>query len=59
MFRKIRQVDSAETIDPIGFLLTDTITNAAEDALERKLKQLEHIYGLKPTDDLAIIRIIQ
>lgn len=38
-------------IDPINYLLTDTTT------LDKKLKFLEHQAGLRPTDDLAVIRV--
>lgn len=57
MFQPIRK-EMVETIDPIDFLLTDTMNRQNEDMLELKMKILEHRFGLKPTDDLAIVRII-
>jgi hypothetical protein len=38
-------------VDPISYLLTDTTL------LDKKLKYLEHEAGLRPTDDLAVIRV--
>lgn len=38
-------------IDPVSYLLSDN------GLLEKKLKYLEHEAGLRPTDDLAIIRV--
>lgn len=38
-------------IDPLSYLLTDP------GILDKKLKYLEHQAGLKPTDDVAIIRV--
>ena len=47
-----------EDINPVNFLLGGNISGEDEDVLERKLKQLEHVYGLKPTDDLALVRVV-
>jgi hypothetical protein len=47
------------TTDPIHYLLTDQYKTATDEMLNMKLKQLEHTYGVKPTDDLAIIRLIK
>ncbi len=58
-FAKIKKTDSDEVINFIKFLMIDNQNSDTEDMLNRKLKQLEHQYGVKPTDDLAIIRIIK
>lgn len=47
-----------ETIDPVDFLVKDTDDAGKSDMLELKLKKLEHQFGLRPGDDLAIIRMI-
>lgn len=57
MFQSIRK-EVAETIDPIDFLLSDKTNMQNEDMLALKMKTLEHRFGVKPTDDLAIVRII-
>ncbi|WP_118972251.1 protein phosphatase 2C domain-containing protein [Taibaiella koreensis] len=44
--------------DPVAYLLQDRDLSEKEDMLELKLKKLEHGFGLQPTDDLAIIRLI-
>jgi hypothetical protein len=59
MFTPVKKVDTTEKIDAIDFLLNDKTNEENEEMLELKLKQLEHNYGLKPTDDLALIRIIK
>jgi hypothetical protein len=58
-FSQLREVHQKEDIDAIDFLLTDTTYCEKEDMLDLKLKKLEHTFGLKATDDLAIIRLIQ
>ena len=40
------------------YLLVDEQHNKNDEMLTKKLKIMEHQYGLKPTDDIAIIRII-
>lgn len=45
------------TINPAEFLLNDCTYAEKADMLELKLKELEHQYGLKPGDDLAIVRL--
>lgn len=47
-----------EDISPLEMLMLSNIDGESEDILDRKLKQLEHIYGLRPTDDLALIRVL-
>jgi hypothetical protein len=39
--------------------MIDNQNNDTEDMLNRKLKQLEHHFGVRPADDLAIIRVIK
>jgi hypothetical protein len=56
MFKPFRHTDTE--IDPIQFLVQDTTGIESEEMLELKLKKLEHVYGYRPTDDIAIIRII-
>lgn len=58
-FSKIKKTDSDEEINFMEYLMIDQKNNETEDMLNRKLKQLEHQYGVKPTDDLAIIRMIK
>ncbi len=57
-FTPFHKKDDQGDINPLEMLMVDNINNESEDILDRKLKQLEHIHGLKPTDDLALIRII-
>ncbi len=45
--------------DPIDYLLHDTEFSDHENMLRRKLLFLENTCGLKPTDDLAIIRLMR
>ena len=47
-----------DVVDPVDFLVRDTEDVAKDDMLELKLKKLEHQFGMRPGDDLAIIRII-
>ena len=56
MFAKVRNVDSVEPIDPITYLVMDIAGADNDDML--KLKRLEHTFGLKPTNDLAVIRLM-
>ena len=57
-FTKISRPEIMETIDPAVYLLSDETYSDQEDMLDKKLKYLEYNFGLKPTDDLAIIRVI-
>jgi hypothetical protein len=45
-------------INPVEFLLTNEILADQPDMLSKKLKSLEHNYGLRPTDDIAVIRVL-
>jgi serine/threonine protein phosphatase PrpC len=57
-FATVKLANSPDTIDPLSFLLIDKSNVDKEDMLDLKLKRLEHHYGVKPTDDLALIRVI-
>ncbi|RBL89831.1 protein phosphatase 2C domain-containing protein [Chitinophaga flava] len=57
-FKPCRNVD-IPLEDPVELLLHDKSDMDKDDMLDRKLKTLEHVYGLRPTDDIAIIRVIQ
>nr|WP_315035296.1 protein phosphatase 2C domain-containing protein [uncultured Chryseobacterium sp.] len=56
-FSKIRKTDSDDNVDFVNFLMIDQSGKDSEEMLNKKLKSLEHQHGLKPTDDLAIIRL--
>lgn len=56
-FTTVKKTSHNEKMDPINYLLIDTENMDSEEMLSLKLKRLEHHYGMKPTDDLAIIRI--
>ncbi|MDW9382764.1 protein phosphatase 2C domain-containing protein [Chryseobacterium sp. JV558] len=58
-FSKIKKTDSDEGINFTQYLMIDQKNNDTEEMLNRKLKQLEYQFGVKPTDDLAIVRIIK
>ncbi|MBC9909076.1 protein phosphatase 2C domain-containing protein [Chitinophaga varians] len=57
LFQPIHDAANTET-DPMDFLLHDLHFNEYEDMLDRKLKTLEHLHGLKPADDIAVVRVI-
>jgi hypothetical protein len=50
---------SAEIIDPLQFLLIDKGRSETDEMLNMKLKSIEHQYGMKPGDDLAVIRLMR
>lgn len=50
--------DNKEMIDVIDFLLNDMTLLEKKEMLNIKVKKLETQFALKPTDDIAIIRII-
>lgn len=58
LFAKLNPVNTEEKMDVLSYLLIDVGEADREDMLERKLKRLQHGYGLQPTDDLAIIRVL-
>ncbi|NML40296.1 protein phosphatase 2C domain-containing protein [Chitinophaga sp. G-6-1-13] len=57
LFQPFHATANTET-DPVDFLLHDLHFNEHEDMLDHKLKALEHQYGLRPSDDIAVIRAI-
>ncbi|WP_300690003.1 protein phosphatase 2C domain-containing protein [Chryseobacterium sp.] len=58
-FSKVKKTVSEETINCIEYLMKDQNYEDTEEMLNKKIKKLEHHYGMKPTDDLAIIRLIK
>jgi Protein phosphatase 2C len=58
MFTPVKKVENLEIINPIDFLIVDKENYENEEILSLKLKRLEHSFGLKPTDDFAMIRVI-
>lgn len=58
-FEKVKPAKSNEDIDTIDFLTIENTNKDQDEMLTLKLKKLEHTYGLVPTDDLSIIRIIK
>ena len=57
-FTEVAIKKTKEDIDPVEFLTSDATNANSDDMLYLKLKTLENIYGIKPTDDLGMIRII-
>lgn len=55
-FRKFNNELFQEPGDVVNFLLTDTVDNQNFNMLDRKRIEIEKEWGLKPTDDLAIVR---
>lgn len=45
-------------VDPLNFLVIDQTAEGSGDLLQLKLKKLNHQFGLQPTDDLAMIRLL-
>lgn len=58
-FSKVKKADKEESVHPVEYLCIDHEYHDSDEMLFRKLKKLEHGCGLKPTDDLAVIRIIK
>jgi hypothetical protein len=58
-FEKLLPKKSQEEIDVIQFLTIDKVNSEKDDMFPFKLKTLENEFGLKPTDDFSIIRIIK
>lgn len=58
MFEQVKKPQSSDVIDALKYLVLDKSDVENEEMLTVKLKKLEHTFGLKPTDDLAMIRII-
>lgn len=59
MFSKVIKTEENGSIEPVDFLLNNREQEENPDMLSLKLKTLERRFGLKPTDDLALIRIIR
>ncbi len=59
LFTKVAALTVEEGVDPVAFLLQDKTNADKDDMLSLKLKRLEHVYGLQPGDDLAVIRVIR
>ncbi|WP_428231649.1 protein phosphatase 2C domain-containing protein [Flavobacterium sp.] len=57
-FEKLFPSKSKEKIDVIQFLTMDKTNSEKNDMLDFKLKRIENEFGLKPTDDFSMIRII-
>lgn len=57
-FTKVKKTAISETADTLAYLLKDTENKENEEMIALKLKKLEHQYGLLPTDDFAMIRLI-
>jgi Protein phosphatase 2C len=58
MFKKITDKELPIAPSAISYLAIDKKHCESEDMLNIKLKELEYEFGVKPTDDLAIVRII-
>ena len=59
MFEKVKKVENTDSINALEYLILDKTELDLEEMLNFKLKKLEHNFGLKPTDDLAIIRLLK
>lgn len=59
MFEKVKKVENTDSINALEYLILDKTELDYEEMLNFKLKKLEHNFGLKPTDDLAIIRLVK
>ncbi len=53
-----KNYDTINENDLIDFMLIDRQWDDQENMLKKKLLEVEHQYGLKPSDDLSIIRMI-
>ncbi|HCN47989.1 MAG TPA: stage II sporulation protein E (SpoIIE) [Chryseobacterium sp.] len=58
-FSKIKKVSYDGNINFAEYLMLDSSNDETEEMLNKKIKILEHQYGVKPTDDLAMIRLIK
>jgi len=57
-FTAIKHVKTGVAIDPLDFLTNEATGSDNTEMLNMKLKALENIHGLKPTDDLGVVRVI-
>ncbi|RZM14117.1 MAG: hypothetical protein EOO88_44300 [Pedobacter sp.] len=58
MFSKVTAANDDRNINPLDFLLIDRFQFEDEQMLSKRVKVLEHQFGLKPTDDLAVVRVV-
>ncbi len=58
-FEKLIKKDTKNEINVIEYLTTENTNCEKDEMLNLKLKTLENEYGLKPTDDFSMIRIIK
>jgi hypothetical protein len=58
MFKKVTDIQLPDEPLPVSYLTIDKTHSENDDMLSVKLKELEFNFGIKPTDDLAIVRII-
>lgn len=58
-FEKLAPNKSKEEINIIEFLTTEKTNCEKDEMLNLKLKILENEFGLKPTDDFSLIRILE
>lgn len=56
-FAPFTNIQFTETIDALDYLLADFSLADAENMLHQKMLRIRDQYGLKPTDDLAVIRV--
>ena len=56
-FQKITKDTNFPAMEAIDYLLKNTEDCERPDMLVAKLRKLERQYGLKPTDDLAVVRL--
>jgi hypothetical protein len=57
MFQSIDKLNDI-SVNPIEYLLVDNTGSDNQNMLNVKVKNLEKDFGLKPMDDIAIVRII-
>lgn len=57
-FEGLDKRKSDVTLDPVNYLLIDKEHYEIKNMLTKKINNLEEVYGLRPTDDISIIRII-
>lgn len=58
-FEKVLPQKNKEEFDVLHYLTQDDTNHEKSEMLYLKLKHLENEYGLKPTDDFSMIRIIE
>lgn len=56
---RLKNLEHEEKIDVFHYLLKEQSGHETDEMLNKKMKKLENQFGMKPTDDLAIIRIIE